>query len=123
MVFLGDAGVVVGDRFLCSRFRHPEREPEADHYAAWFAAAGTRSSGYRARRSWKGWAMSPSAGGEPSSATAPARTMPAWRRCAPSPRSFEVVAEVDLPDPRFYHLAMAVASSWTTTRCSTTPAP
>ena len=25
MVFLGDAGLVLGDRFLCSRFRHRER--------------------------------------------------------------------------------------------------
>ena len=25
---LGDAGLILGDRFLCSRFRHPERQPD-----------------------------------------------------------------------------------------------
>ena len=32
MGFLGDAGLVLGDRSLCSRFRHRERQPESDHY-------------------------------------------------------------------------------------------
>ena len=42
MVFLGDAGLVLGDRFLCSRFRHRERQPEADHYTQAFGHLGYR---------------------------------------------------------------------------------
>ena len=42
MVFLGDAGLVLGDRFLCSRFRHRERQPEADHYTRAFGHLGYR---------------------------------------------------------------------------------
>jgi N-dimethylarginine dimethylaminohydrolase len=108
MVFLGDAGVVVGDRFLCSRFRHPERAPEADHYATWFAAAGyevVRLPGAAVleglgdvaiggRRAVLGHGPRSNAAG-----------LAALRGFAPF---LEVVAEVDLPDPRFYHLAMAV---------------
>jgi hypothetical protein len=42
MVFLGDTGLVLGDRFLCSRFRHRERQPEADHYTRAFGRLGYR---------------------------------------------------------------------------------
>ncbi len=40
MVFAANCGVAVGDRFLCAQFRHPERQPEASHFAAWFAEHG-----------------------------------------------------------------------------------
>jgi N-dimethylarginine dimethylaminohydrolase len=40
MTFSGDAGMVVGTRFLVSSFRHLERRDEARHYAAWMASQG-----------------------------------------------------------------------------------
>jgi N-dimethylarginine dimethylaminohydrolase len=40
MVFTANAGVVDGDRFVLSRFRHPERSGEEAHYADWFRRRG-----------------------------------------------------------------------------------
>jgi N-dimethylarginine dimethylaminohydrolase len=37
MVFTANAGLVVGTRFIGSRFRHPERQGEAAHFERWFA--------------------------------------------------------------------------------------
>jgi arginine dihydrolase len=42
LVFTANAGVVNGDQFVPSHFRHPEREPETDIDAAWFAERGWR---------------------------------------------------------------------------------
>jgi N-dimethylarginine dimethylaminohydrolase len=40
LVFTANAGVVWGDRFVPSRFKHPERAGEEPHYRDWFARAG-----------------------------------------------------------------------------------
>ncbi len=40
MVFTANAGVVVGRSVILSRFRHPERQPEAEQFARWFDAHG-----------------------------------------------------------------------------------
>jgi N-dimethylarginine dimethylaminohydrolase len=40
LVFTANAGLVSGDRFIPSHFRHPERQPETEVFAAWFAANG-----------------------------------------------------------------------------------
>lgn len=40
MVFTANAGLVLGNKFVLSRFRHPERQAEEAHFAAWFAAHG-----------------------------------------------------------------------------------
>ena len=40
MVFTGDAGVVLGKRFVSSNFRPVERRPEADQFRKWFAKRG-----------------------------------------------------------------------------------
>jgi N-dimethylarginine dimethylaminohydrolase len=40
LVFTANAGLVNGDRFVPSHFRHPERQPETEVNAAWFASAG-----------------------------------------------------------------------------------
>jgi len=40
LVFTANAGVVLDDRVVLSRFRHPERQGEEPHFAAWFAAHG-----------------------------------------------------------------------------------
>jgi N-dimethylarginine dimethylaminohydrolase len=42
LVFTANAGVVNGDQFVPSHFRHPERQPETDIDAAWFAERGWR---------------------------------------------------------------------------------
>lgn len=40
MVFTANAGLVLENRFILSRFRHPERQGEEPHFAAWFAGQG-----------------------------------------------------------------------------------
>jgi N-dimethylarginine dimethylaminohydrolase len=42
LVFTANAGVVNGDQFVPSHFRHPERRPETPINAAWFAKRGWR---------------------------------------------------------------------------------
>ena len=109
MVFLGDAGLVLGDRFLCSRFRHRERQPEADHYTRAFGHLGYRVIHPPEPAVLEGlgdvtiWGDRAILGyGQRSDRAG----FDAFRRFAPF---VDVVAEVELPDPRFYHLATAVA--------------
>ncbi len=40
MVFTANAGLVLGQQVVLSRFRHVERQGEEAHFAAWFAAQG-----------------------------------------------------------------------------------
>jgi N-dimethylarginine dimethylaminohydrolase len=40
LVFTANAGVVNSGRYVPSRFRHPDRQPEVPHDVAWFAAHG-----------------------------------------------------------------------------------
>jgi len=40
MVFTANGGFVWGDLFLRSNFRHPQRVPEAPHFADWFSKQG-----------------------------------------------------------------------------------
>lgn len=40
MVFTANAGLVLEQRFVVSRFRHPQRQAEETHFAAWAAAQG-----------------------------------------------------------------------------------
>lgn len=42
MVFTANAGVVNGDQFVPSHFRYPQRQPETEIFAGWFAAEGFR---------------------------------------------------------------------------------
>jgi N-dimethylarginine dimethylaminohydrolase len=40
LVFTANAGTVNNGRYVPSRFRHPQRQPEVDHDIAWFEAHG-----------------------------------------------------------------------------------
>lgn len=40
MVFTANAGLVLGNIFILSRFRHIERQPEEAHFEAWFRRQG-----------------------------------------------------------------------------------
>jgi N-dimethylarginine dimethylaminohydrolase len=40
LVFTANAGIVSGGTFVPSHFRHPERQPETEVFAAWFAERG-----------------------------------------------------------------------------------
>ncbi len=40
LVFTANAGTINNGRYVPSRFRHPQRQPEVDHDVAWFEAHG-----------------------------------------------------------------------------------
>jgi N-dimethylarginine dimethylaminohydrolase len=40
LVFTANAGIVSGSTFVPSHFRHPERQPETEHFASWFSTHG-----------------------------------------------------------------------------------
>ncbi len=40
LVFTANAGTLNNGRYVASRFRHPDRQPEVDHDAAWFTEHG-----------------------------------------------------------------------------------
>lgn len=40
LVFTANAGIVSGSTFVPSHFRHPERQPETERFATWFADHG-----------------------------------------------------------------------------------
>lgn len=40
MVFTANAGLILGDKCVLSRFRHPERQAEEPHFGAWFRGNG-----------------------------------------------------------------------------------
>jgi N-dimethylarginine dimethylaminohydrolase len=108
MVFLGDAGVILGDRFLCSRFRHAERAPESEHYARWFGDAGFEVIDVPEPAILEGLGDVAIFGRKAILGHGPRsnpRGFDVLRTFAPH---LEVIAEVELPDPRFYHLATAV---------------
>lgn len=42
MVFTANAGLVKGNTFIPSRFKHAERHPEETHFCTWFASKGYR---------------------------------------------------------------------------------
>lgn len=108
MVFLGDAGVVRGNRFLCSRFRHVERAPEAEHYATWFRAHGYEvchvpdDAVFEGLGDLANWGTRAIVGHGPRTNRAGVDALLDFAT------DLEVLAEVELPNPRFYHLATAV---------------
>ncbi|QYG92028.1 amidinotransferase [Iamia sp. SCSIO 61187] len=40
LVFTANAGIVSGETFVPAHFRHPERQPETERFATWFADRG-----------------------------------------------------------------------------------
>lgn len=108
MVFLGDAGVVVGSRFLCSRFRFAERAPEAAHYERAFAAAGLEVVTMPEGAVLEGLGDVAVAGGRAILGYGPRSNAAGFAALGSFAPFLRVIAELELPDPRFYHLATAV---------------
>jgi arginine dihydrolase len=54
MVFTANAGLVWGDRFVSSRFKHPERSGEEAHYRRWFKDHGWRVAALDGRPYFEG---------------------------------------------------------------------
>lgn len=107
MTFSGDAGMTRGGKFLSSRFRHPQRQPESGHYEAWM-----RNAGYEVLQMPEGihfeglgdilyWDDSVLFGFGPRSDK---RAIDHLRAHFPD---LQVLGELHIQDPAFFHLALA----------------
>ncbi|MGW4033986.1 dimethylargininase [Streptomyces sp. NPDC004838] len=107
MVFAANGAVVVDGKVLVSRYRHPERRPEAALWAAWFAEQGYPEVVQAAFTSEGEGDYVPTG-----------RTVLAGNGFRSDPRSQEEaralfgrpVFGLRLVDPRFYHLDTALAA-------------
>ena len=102
MVFTANAGFVWGDRFVPSRFRHPERSGEEPHYAHWFALHGQRVVGLDGRPFFEG-------AGDAlpfrDRIIAGYRIRSEFDAHTALAKAIDVeVLSIELTDPRFYHL-------------------
>ncbi len=102
MVFTANGGLHVDHRVVLGSFRHPERQGETPHFAAWFAAQGYRL-------------VTPPDGLFLEGAGDVVRTATGWiagypQRSSASAHRWlaevlgEEVISVELVDPRYYHL-------------------
>jgi N-dimethylarginine dimethylaminohydrolase len=109
MVFAGDAGAVLGRRFIASSFRHPERAPEADAYRAWFTGHGYDVVRLPDGLVFEGLGDVVLMDGRALAAHGP-RTDPAaidWL-CRHVPE-LNVQGTLELVDDRFFHIGIALA--------------
>ncbi|HVC70145.1 MAG TPA: arginine deiminase-related protein [Acidimicrobiales bacterium] len=110
LVFTANAGVVDGDVFVPSLFRHPERQGETAHDVAWFAARGFRVTPLEGNEPFEGAGDVLPFGGEPGAAHGPVlvagyRTRSTVAAHALLGRLLGVpVRTVELVDERFYHV-------------------
>ena len=103
LVFTANAGLVSGDRFVPSHFRHPERQPETEVFASWFATARLgRSTGSRPGSATKARATRCRSTARCCAATAPVPTRPPARCCLVSLGA--PVRTIELIDERLYHV-------------------
>ncbi|ACU40458.1 dimethylargininase [Actinosynnema mirum] len=105
MVFAANSGTVVGGRVLGSRFRAPQRAPEAEHFRRWFEANGypgvvmpERINEAEGDFTWTGRYLLAGTG---------FRTDPAAHAEAQEALGVPVVS-LRLVDPRYYHLDTAL---------------
>jgi N-dimethylarginine dimethylaminohydrolase len=102
LVFTANAGLVYRDRFICSRFRFPVRQGEAEHFAAWAGANGFEVACPPEGYHFEGAGDALFCG----------ETLFAGYRFRSDVRSHQWVGErlgvevlpMELVDPRFYHL-------------------
>lgn len=105
MVFAANGGLVVGDRAYGARFRHPERTAEGEAYGAWLRSAGVNVVTPSQTNEGEGDFL---ALGTMILAGTGFRTSLAAHIEAASAVDRPVVS-LELVDPRFYHLDVAVA--------------
>lgn len=105
MVFAANSGTVVDGRVLGARFRAPQRAPEAEHYRRWFTARGyapvmpTAVNEAEGDLAWTGRVLLAGTG---------FRTDPRAHGEAQELLGVPVVS-LQLVDPRYYHLDVALA--------------
>ena len=110
LVFTANAGVVDGDAFVPSRFRHPERQGETVHDVAWFSGRGFRVRPLPGTEPFEGAGDVLPFGGEPGSSHPPVLVAGYRTRSAVAAQTGlghllgVPVRTLELVDERFYHV-------------------
>lgn len=102
MTFTANAGIVVGRRFIPANFRHPERQPEEQHFIDWFEQRGYECAAIHDPHYWEGEGDVLPAEGR---VFAGYRFRTEYRALDHLDELLGVeVVRLELVDPRFYHL-------------------
>ncbi|MGH2760921.1 MAG: dimethylarginine dimethylaminohydrolase family protein [Actinomycetota bacterium] len=121
MVFTANGGFVWGDRFVASRFRHPERSGEEPHFRRWFRGRGAQIVDLDGRPYFEGAGDALPFGDR---VLAGYRIRSEFDAHTALAKALDVeVLSIELTDPRFYHLdltfcplddrsAMVVPDAW-----------
>ena len=105
MVYVANAGMIIGDTAIVTRFRHHQREPETTLYTAWMARSGLRPVTTRYIQEGQGDLLL--ASGMILAGTGFRTDVRAHAEIADL--TGLAVVSLDLVDPRFYHLDTALA--------------
>jgi arginine dihydrolase len=102
MVFTANAGFVRGDRFIRSRFKHPQRSGEESHYERWFRRGGFQVTELDGQPLFEGAGDALPFGDR---ILAGYRIRSDFDAHTALAKALDVeVLSVELVDPRFYHL-------------------
>jgi N-dimethylarginine dimethylaminohydrolase len=102
MVFTANGGFVWGDRFVGSRFRHPERSGEEQHFREWFRQRGSQIVNLDGRPYFEGAGDALPFGDR---IFAGYRIRSEFDAHTALAKALDVeVLSIELTDPRFYHL-------------------
>jgi N-dimethylarginine dimethylaminohydrolase len=110
LVFTANAGVVDGDLFVPSRFRHPERQGETVHDMAWFSDRGFRVTPLPGLEPFEGAGDVLPFGAEPAAERGPVLVAGYRTRSAVGAQTSlgtllgVPVRTVELVDERYYHV-------------------
>jgi N-dimethylarginine dimethylaminohydrolase len=109
MVFTGDGGAAIDDLFLKSNFLPPERAAEAEHFAAWFATHGYAIAAPPTGMNFEGLGDLVIQGRQAVVAYGQRSTPEVVGFLRSELPQLDFVAEVELVDPRFFHLGIALS--------------
>jgi N-dimethylarginine dimethylaminohydrolase len=109
MVFTGDGGAVYGRTFICSRFRHPERQPEAGHFRRWFEEHGYDIRFLPDDIVFEGLGDVSINSGVGVAAYGPRTSEGALPDIKELFSEIDWIASLELVDPRFFHIGVSLA--------------
>lgn len=109
MTFAGDCGFVHDKTFLASNFRHPERQGESEHYIQWFGQHGYEIVRLPEGLFFEGLGDIVHLGDDIIFGYGPRsskKTVELVKNFFPH---LTVRCNLELPDPRFYHVGLAIS--------------
>ncbi|OGR67716.1 MAG: hypothetical protein A2X30_09330 [Elusimicrobia bacterium GWB2_63_16] len=106
MTFAGDCGILVDGTFLASNFKHPERQPEREHYLSWLRKKNYKIKEIPADVYFEGLGDVIISGKRVVFGHGPRSHKDAEGWIKKTFPQLQVVTELQIRDDRFFHLAM-----------------